>query len=227
MGERIQNTSAATPRTSDAVPTTGPDGSALVAPAEPEEQADQAAADLDALSAAHQRRPPPRRRRRSRPELSPERVARRFVEVEVEDNPARLSEADRSRFLEAMVPAERTEFMEQLAGKLADVAVGHIQGAVETFNSIRDHFNARRLEAGEAELPHVDLNSQSMRTTLQAGIEHGLDAGVRLVLETALHTIFGEPSRLPQTNDAASSLDSLPELEELDTIFNLHWSQPF
>lgn len=216
-----------TPRTSSA-PTPAPAASpALVAPVEPEEQADQAVADLDALSAAHQRRTAPRRRRRSpeRPELSPERVAGRFVEVEA--NRARFSEAENSRFFEAMVPAERTEFMEQLAGKIADVAVGHIQGAVETFNGIRDHFNAQRLEAGEAELPHVDLNSQSMRAMLQVGIEHGLDAGVHLLLETALHAIFGEPSRL-QADDAASSLEALPALEPPNVDgFSARWSQSF
>ncbi|MFK8001064.1 MAG: hypothetical protein AB8H86_15820 [Polyangiales bacterium] len=190
--------------------------------AEPEEQADQAAADLDALSIVHRRSAPRRRRSpaRHRPQLSPRQVAERFVEGEAE------GEAQRS-LLGAMEPLERRAFVTELAGKLSDVAVGHIQGAVETFNGVRANFNARRVERGEAALPPVELNSESMRAMLQAGIEEGLEAGLRLVLETALHALFGEPSRLPQADDAASSLGSLPELEELDTVFHLRWSQPF
>lgn len=189
-------------------------------PAVPEEQADQAAADLDALR-AHRRRST---RRAPRHELSPERVAGRFVEVEA--NRARFMEHAGGRFFDAMEPVEREEFMTQLAGKLTDVAAGHIQGAVATFNDVRAHFNARRLALGEAALPPVELNSASMRAMLRVGIEEGLEAGLRLVLETALHALFGEPPPLPRA-DAASSLESLPALEEPEGVFNLHWSQRF
>lgn len=237
MGDPIRNNPARTPpatNTAAEAPLSAATQNSASEPSpetslpEPHERADQAAADLDALSAARRLRP--RRRRRpaaeARPDLTPERVAGRFMELETRRAP--FQEADVRRFFDAMEPAEQTEFLEQLAGKVADVAVGHLQGLVETFNDVRDHFNEKRLALGEAELPAVNLNSGSMRALLQNGIRHGLEGGIHKVLELALHAVFGEPSRLPHADDPASAFAPLPDLEHPNVDgFNVRWSQPF
>lgn len=203
-----QNSGSTGQSTGAAQPATPP-------PAPPaDEVADQAAAELDLLA---QRRRSPRRRRAppggDRPDLTPRHVAERLVSPEA--NAARYAEVPPNPFFEAMEPAERADFMKQVAEKLADVGLSHIEGLVDAFNFARSGLNALRRLNGEQELPYLELEDRAaVRGFLQMGIEHGLEAGVHEVLKTALHSIFGEPSRLPQRDDPANPLGPLPALEQ-------------
>jgi hypothetical protein len=140
-----------------------------------------------------------------------------------------VADAESTRFLNAMEPAERTELMENMAQKIADGIIEDMQGIVEVFNGMREGLNEGRHARGAEELPHLELDGGRIRKVLEHGMEAALGEAVHAVLETALHAIFGAPARMPLEQAPASSLGPLPDLDRdpSDRALYLRWNRGF
>lgn len=136
-----------------------------------------------------------------------------------EANAARYAEVPTNPFFETMAPPERAQFLDKVAERLAEVGLGHVEGLVGVFNKVRAGVNQLRRLNGEQLLPEVELKDRAaVRSFMQTGLEHGLEAGVHQAIETALHMVFGEPSRLPQADDPANPLGPLPATEHIEGV---------